>query len=152
MSAFHPLQTFERPIKSKRMIDPARTVIVFDALCVLCSANARFILRHDRKRHFRLASMQGEVGRALYARFGIDPSQPETLIVVRGDQALRNSDAVIAIWSALDLPWRLLAVTKIVPRAVRDPVYRWVARNRYRLFGQRETCWLPAPEDADRLL
>jgi predicted DCC family thiol-disulfide oxidoreductase YuxK len=46
----------------------------------------------------------------------------------------------------------LLAVTKIVPRAVRDPVYRWVARNRYRLFGQRETCWLPAPEDADRLL
>lgn len=134
------------------MSNPVQPVIVFDALCVLCSANAQFVLRHDRRREFRLASMQGEVGRALYDKFGIDPRQPETMIVVKGNEALRNSDAVIAIWSGLDLPWRLLAVAKIVPRAVRDPLYRWVARNRYRLFGERETCWLPPPEDADRLL
>lgn len=134
------------------MIDSARPIIVFDALCVLCSANAQFVLRHDRKRHFRLASMQGDLGRSLYAKFGIDPRNPETLIVVVGHKALRNSDAVIAIWSALDLPWRLLAVGRFVPRALRDPLYRWVARNRYRLFGQRETCWLPRSEDADRLL
>lgn len=134
------------------MSDSARPVIVFDALCVLCSANAQFVLRHDRKRAFRLASMQSDFGQSLYRKFGIDPRNPETLIVVVGEKALRNSDAVIAIWAALDLPWRLLATVKFVPRALRDPLYRWVARNRYRMFGQRETCWLPRPEDADRLL
>ena len=134
------------------MSETGRPIIVFDGLCVLCSANARFVLRHDRKRHFRLASMQGEVGRALYAKFGIDPDRPETLIVVTGDEALRDSDAVLAIWSELGWPWKALAAARLVPHALRDPVYRWVARHRYRLFGKRQTCWLPRLEDADRLL
>jgi predicted DCC family thiol-disulfide oxidoreductase YuxK len=127
-------------------------VIVFDALCVLCSANATFVLRHDRSGRFRLASMQGEVGAALYRRFGIDPANPETLILLEGDRALRNSDAVLAIWAGLDRPWNALAMLQIVPRWVRDPVYRWVARHRYRLFGQRSECWAPTPEQAGRIL
>jgi predicted DCC family thiol-disulfide oxidoreductase YuxK len=60
-----------------------RPIIVFDALCVLCSANAQFVLNHDKRRTFRLASMQGEVGTALYRRFGIDPANPETLAMRR---------------------------------------------------------------------
>lgn len=127
-------------------------VIVFDGVCPLCSANARFILRHDRRRRFRLAAMQSEAGAALYRRFGIDPSDPETMILVDGGRALRDSDAVLAIWSGLGWPWRAAAIARIVPAALRDPVYRWVARNRYRLFGRRETCWLPGPELADRFL
>jgi predicted DCC family thiol-disulfide oxidoreductase YuxK len=127
-------------------------VIVFDAQCVLCSANAQFVLRHDRRGLFRLASMQGEVGAALYRRFGIDPADPDTLIVVRGDTALRDSDAVLAIWSGLGWPWAAAGALRIVPRAVRDPLYRLVARHRYRLFGRRETCWLPAPDQAGRVL
>jgi predicted DCC family thiol-disulfide oxidoreductase YuxK len=130
----------------------AHPIIVFDALCVLCSANARFVLKHDRRRHFRLASMQGEVGAALYRRFGIDPADPETLIVVQGETALRDSDAIIAIWSGLGWPWRALAALRAVPKALRDPLYRWVARNRYRLFGRRETCWVPSAADAARIL
>jgi predicted DCC family thiol-disulfide oxidoreductase YuxK len=129
-----------------------RPVIVFDSLCLLCSANARFILRHDRRRRFRLASMQSEAGAALYRRFGIDPADPETLILVDGDRALRDSDAVLAIWSGLGWPWRSAALGRIVPAALRDPLYRWVARNRYRWFGRRETCWLPDPAFADRFL
>lgn len=127
-------------------------VIVFDAMCVLCSANAAFVLRHDRAGRFRLASMQGEAGAALYRRFGIDPANPETMIVVDGDRALRDSDAVLAIWAGLDRPWNALAVLRIVPRWVRDPVYRWVARHRYRLFGRRSACWIPTPEQARRIL
>ena len=127
-------------------------IVVFDAVCPLCSANARFILRHDRRRHFRLVSMQSEAGAALYRRFGIDPEDPETLILVAGDLALRDSDAVLAIWSGLGWPWRAAAIARIVPAALRDPLYRWVARNRYRLFGRLETCWLPGPELADRFL
>lgn len=127
-------------------------IIVFDAECVLCSANARFVLKRDRSGRFRLAAMQGEVGTALYRRFGIDPANPETMIVVHGGVALRDSDGVIAIWRGLGWPWRALAVAALVPRFLRDPVYRLIARNRYRLFGKRDTCWVPTPEEAARVL
>lgn len=129
-----------------------KPIIVFDAMCVLCSANAQFVMKFDREKVFRLASMQGETGAALYRKFGIDPANPESLIVVSGDRALRDSDAVLAIYSGLGWPWRLADIFKLVPRFLRDPVYRWIARHRYRIFGQRQTCWLPAPEFADRVL
>jgi predicted DCC family thiol-disulfide oxidoreductase YuxK len=129
-----------------------RPVIVFDAECVLCSANARFVLRHDHRRTFRLASVQSEAGQALYRRFGIEPSDPETMIVVSGDRMLRDSDAVLAIFDGLGGGWRAAGILRLVPRALRDRLYRWVARNRYRLFGKRETCWLPDPADAERFL
>jgi predicted DCC family thiol-disulfide oxidoreductase YuxK len=133
-------------------VTKARPIIVFDAECLLCSANAQFILNHDRRGRFLLASMQGEAGSALYRRFGIDPADPDTLIVVEGDRALRDSDAILAIWAGLGWPWRAGAMFRLVPRLLRDPVYRWVARNRYRLFGRRNTCWLPDPAFRDRML
>ncbi|MFA5121778.1 thiol-disulfide oxidoreductase DCC family protein [Zavarzinia sp.] len=127
-------------------------IVVFDAMCVLCSANAQFILKHDRAGRFRLASMQGAVGTALYRRFGIDPADPDTMVVVDGDRCLRDSDAVLAIWAGLPWPWRGVAVFRLVPRGLRDAVYRLVARNRYRLFGRRESCWMPTPDQAKRVL
>ena len=127
-------------------------IIVFDAQCVLCSANAQFVLKHDRRGHFRLAAQQSEAGAALYRRFGIDPDDPETLIVVSGDEAARYSDAVFAIARGLGWPWRAACALRIVPRFIRDPLYRLIARNRYRLFGKRQTCWAPSPEQRGRML
>ena len=127
-------------------------IIVFDGLCVLCSANAQFVLKHDRRGHFRLAAMQNEVGRALYRQFGVDPTNPETLIVVTGTTALRDSDAVLAIWEGIGWPWRAVGVLRLIPRPLRDGVYRWIARNRYLIFGRRGTCWLPTREQAARIL
>jgi predicted DCC family thiol-disulfide oxidoreductase YuxK len=134
------------------MAEDPRPIVVFDAQCLLCSANARFILKRDRRRRFRLAAMQSEAGAALYRRFGIDPADPETLILVTGEKALRDSDAVLAIYAGLGGPWRAAAALRLVPRILRDPVYRWVARNRYRLFGRTETCWVPSPADRERML
>ncbi|MGF9563692.1 thiol-disulfide oxidoreductase DCC family protein [Neorhizobium sp. JUb45] len=133
-------------------VTPDGPIIVFDAECILCSANAQFVLRHDHAHRFRLASMQGEVGAALYRRFGIDPADPETMIVVEGDKALRDSDAVLAIYRELGWPWKAAGVARLVPRFLRDPLYRLIARNRYRIFGKHEVCWLPSPEHADRFL
>lgn len=127
-------------------------VIVFDALCPLCSRHAAFVLRKDRGPRFRLARMQDGAGAALYRRFGIDPADPETVIVVDGDRLLTGSDAVLAIWCGLGWPWRLAAILRFVPRALRDPLYRWVARHRYRLFGRRRTCWVPDARHIGRLL
>ncbi len=133
-------------------MNTAHPVVVFDGDCVLCSANARFILRHDRQQRFRLATMQSEAGAALMARFGIDPLDPETFILVEGERVRRNSDAALAIAEGLGWPWKALGALRIVPRAFRDSVYRLVARNRYRWFGRRERCFVPAPEHANRIL
>lgn len=130
----------------------ANPIVLFDAECVLCSANAQFILRFDRRRQFRLAAMQGEVGAGLFRAHGLDPTNPDTILLIEGARVLRDSDAVLGIYTRLGWPWRAAAAARIVPRVIRDPVYRWVARNRYRLFGKRQTCWVPRPEDADRML
>ena len=127
-------------------------IILFDAECVLCSANAQFVLKHDKAGYFRLASMQGEVGAALYRENGIDPDDPSSIIVIDGDRVRQDSDAVLSIYEGLGYPWRLVAVFRIVPRSVRDPIYRWIARNRYRLFGKRVRCWIAPPEFRNRIL
>ncbi len=127
-------------------------VILFDAECVLCSANAKFVLKHDKKGYFRLASMQGGVGSAIYREHGMDPADPISLLLVENGVVKQDSDAVLSIYEALGLPWRLLTVLRALPAGLRDPLYRWVARNRYRLFGKRQTCWLPPPEYRDRFL
>ncbi|WP_156382226.1 MULTISPECIES: DCC1-like thiol-disulfide oxidoreductase family protein [unclassified Aureimonas] len=127
-------------------------IILFDAECVLCTTNARFVLERDRKAVFRLASMQGEIGRSLYLRHGMDPRDPTSLLVVDGDRIRRDSDAVLTIYETLGLPWSLVLVLRIIPAALRDPVYRFVARHRYRVFGRRDTCWVAPKEYMDRIL
>ncbi|MBZ9648473.1 thiol-disulfide oxidoreductase DCC family protein [Sphingobium sp. 3R8] len=127
-------------------------IILFDAQCVLCSANAQFILTHDRARRYRLASMQSAVGEELFRSHGVDPTDPDTILVIDGDKVLRDSDAVISIYVGLGWPWRIAGVAGYIPRRLRDTIYRWVARNRYRIFGKRQSCWIPRTEDADRLL
>ena len=136
-----------------RYIDKATgPIIVFDAMCVLCSANAQFVLQYDRRHRFRLAAMQSAVGEQLYRENGMDPHDPDSLIVVDGEHVWRDSAAVLFIWDGLGWPWRAATAFRLVPSIVRDPIYRWIARNRYRLFGQRQTCWLPDAKDAHRLL
>ena len=127
-------------------------IILFDAECVLCSANARFVLRHDQAGHFRLASIQGTVGAALCRTHGVDPADPVSMLVVEAGRVRRDSDAVLSIYAALGLPWRLIGVFRLIPALLRDPVYRWIARNRYRLFGKRDTCWVAPPEYRARIL
>ena len=127
-------------------------IILFDAQCVLCSANAQFILKHDKKKRYRLASMQGEVGAALFRDNGMDPNDPNSILVIDNSLVRKDSDAVLSIYEGLGWPWRILTIFRIVPTLLRDPVYRWVASHRYRLFGKRSTCWLPSAEYIDRIL
>ena len=127
-------------------------IILFDAECVLCSANAQFVLTHDTRGHFRLASMQGKIGAALYIVQGMDPQSPSSMLVIEGNRVRQDSDAVLSIYEALGFPWRLMSLFRIVPAFIRDPIYRWIARNRYRLFGKRTSCWIAPPEFASRIL
>jgi predicted DCC family thiol-disulfide oxidoreductase YuxK len=127
-------------------------IVLFDAECVLCSANARLILTHDRTGYFHLAAMQGAIGAALFKAHGLDPADPTSILIIERTCVRRDSDAVIAIYEQLGFPWRLARLFRIIPRVIRDPIYRLIARNRYRLFGKRETCWLPDQRYRARML
>jgi predicted DCC family thiol-disulfide oxidoreductase YuxK len=130
----------------------AGTIILFDAECVLCSANAQFVLSHDKAGRFYLASMQGAVGAALFRQHGLDPADPTSILVIEDAKVRKDSDAVIAIYEGLGFPWHLASTLRIVPAFLRDPLYRLVARNRYRLFGKRSTCWVPDERYRSRMI
>ena len=129
-----------------------KPLIVFDGVCVLCSASARFVLRHDRARRFRLTAAQSPVGQALYRHFGLSPTDYDTFLLVEDGRAWLKSDAALRVAARLGLPWSLAVLLRVVPAALREAVYDLVARNRYRVFGRRETCFVPAAGDAERFL
>jgi predicted DCC family thiol-disulfide oxidoreductase YuxK len=117
-------------------------MIVFDGYCHLCSAWARFITRHQGR--FELVAMQSDEGKALLVADQIDPDDPSTFLVLDGARHLTASDAVIHVVAASGGPWRMTYALRVIPRRWRDGIYRMVARNRYRWFGRRATCYLPS--------
>lgn len=127
-------------------------VLVFDGVCVLCSRWVRFVLRHDRRQRVRFAAMQSERGRALLAGHGLDPDDPSSLLLLQEGRAFQDTEAILRLLSELGRGWRLAGLLRVVPRALRDALYRTVARNRYRWFGRTASCLLPPASARDRFL
>jgi predicted DCC family thiol-disulfide oxidoreductase YuxK len=132
--------------------EPAHPIVLFDGVCNLCSASVQFILRRDSGARFRFASLQSAAGQELLARLGIDSQGIDSVVVIEGDRWFKESDAALRVAWHLGGPWRLLTVLRLIPRPLRDRAYRLIARNRYRWFGKKETCWLPTPELQGRFL
>lgn len=127
-------------------------ILVFDAECLLCSGWVQFLVRHDTQNLFRFASMQSDAGRNLLEGAGVDATDPDTFILVDGSTVYSQSDGILRVLNALGWPWRLALVFRIVPAPLRDVFYRCVARNRYRWFGRRDTCYLPTADDEARFI
>jgi predicted DCC family thiol-disulfide oxidoreductase YuxK len=131
----------------------ADRIIVFDGVCVLCSRWVDFVLRRDPLGRYKFAAMQTARGRALLVEHGIDPDDPLSFLLLEGNAGYTDTDAIVRILHSFGAGSRLVArLVSIVPRAARDPFYRWIARHRYRLFGQRSTCRVPTADIADRFL
>lgn len=127
-------------------------IVVFDAHCLLCNGWVQFLLRHDHRKTIRFASMQGETGKGLLAQAGLKVDGLQTLLVVDGERSWQHTSAILRVLHALGWPWRLAWAGWLVPAPLRDVLYRWLARNRYRLFGRSETCVLPPKDHAERFL
>jgi len=128
-------------------------VIVFDGVCLLCNRWVDFILRHDRTGRFRLAAMQGAHGRELLRQHGLSADDPLSFLLVENGTGYTDTDAIVRVLEGLDRGWALAGhILRGVPRGLRDPAYRWIARHRYRLFGRRDQCRLPDPAQAGRFL
>ena len=126
-------------------------LILFDGVCIFCSRWVRFVIDHDPERRFRFVTIQSDGGRALAARFGIEPEAPQTNAVISGGRVFFKSDAALTVLGLLPST-RPLAILKAVPRWLRDPAYDLIARNRYRIFGRTDVCRVPAPADRDRFI
>jgi len=120
--------------------------MVYDGYCHLCSGWAQFMGRHPVTPPFAHVAVQSEEGRALLIGHGIDPDDPATFLVLDEGLVLTDSDGAIHVMASLGGAWRMARVLKGVPKAWRDGLYRLLARNRYRLFGKRATCYVPGVE------
>jgi predicted DCC family thiol-disulfide oxidoreductase YuxK len=121
---------------------PDDDVILYDGVCVFCSRWVRFVATRDTARRFRFTPIQSDYGTRLAQAFGINPEDPDTNAVVHGGVAYFQSDAALTVLGALR-GWGWTRALFWVPKPLRDGVYSLVARNRYRIFGKYEECFMP---------
>jgi predicted DCC family thiol-disulfide oxidoreductase YuxK len=129
-----------------------RPIIVFDNVCALCSGWVKFVLRHDQSETFRLLPAQSPLGKAIYQHYGLNSIDYESNILIAHGIAWFKSEGSIRMAENLGFPWRLAVVARVLPLRARDPVYSWIARNRYRWFGRLDTCYVPAENVRNRFL
>jgi predicted DCC family thiol-disulfide oxidoreductase YuxK len=133
-------------------------VLLYDGVCGLCQATVRWLLRHDREGRLLFAPQQWPLAAGVLARHGLDPGQVNSAVLVSdfggpGEGLALRSDAILGSLAVLGGRWALLAALgRLVPRALRDAAYRWLARNRIRLFGAAELCALPTAAERARFL
>lgn len=127
--------------------------MLFDAQCVLCSSTVRFVLEHERAPAISFAGTGSAAGRALAAQHGFSLADLNaSFVLLDGGEALTRSDAALRLAGELRAPWSWLRVLRVIPRSVRDAIYGWVARHRYRIFGRRDACFLPPPAQRHRFI
>ena len=129
-----------------------KAVILFDGVCNLCNASVNFVIDRDPGGHFVFSSLQSEAARPLLQRHRLAQNALDSIILIETDRAYTHSTAALRIARRLKGPWPLLYAFIVVPRPVRDAVYRVIARNRYRWFGKSETCRVPTPALRRRFL
>ena len=120
-------------------------LLLFDGDCNLCHGAVQFVIRRDRRARFRFAALQSEAGRRALQRVGAPPTLPDSMVLVHRGRFWTRSGAALAVARRLPFPWPCASVFWLVPAPLRDLVYGWIARNRYRWFGRRSECWVPTP-------
>ncbi|HZW38859.1 MAG TPA: thiol-disulfide oxidoreductase DCC family protein [Ignavibacteriaceae bacterium] len=129
-----------------------KNIILFDGVCNLCVSSVQFIIKRDPVGIFYFASLQSDVGVRLSENFGALIEKTDSIILIKGDKCYIESDAALKIASKLKGGWKLLYIFIIIPKPLRDAVYRYVARNRYKWFGKKDACMIPSPDLKKRFM
>jgi len=129
-----------------------RHIVIFDGICRFCSGAVRFIIKRDPRGRFAFTPMQGDIAQKLMETHSDAGLGSDTFILIKNGVCYVRTDAALEIAKDLSGLWFLFRVFKLVPRAVRDYIYRAFSRNRYSLFGKRESCMIPTPDIRSRFL
>ena len=128
-------------------------ILLFDGVCNLCAGAVQFILAHEKENsNVRFASLQSETGKQLLQKYNLNTDNIDSLVFIQNSQAYIYADAALQISRYLRFPYNLALVGHILPKAIRNSLYKWVARHRYAWLGKKDACWLPAPRWASRFL
>ncbi|MDW3193496.1 MAG: thiol-disulfide oxidoreductase DCC family protein [Cytophagales bacterium] len=127
-------------------------VILFDGVCNLCNSSVNFVIDRDTQQHFKFASLQSDFGQDQVQKIGDDPSQLNSIVLIEGDRFYRKSTAALRVARKLSGGWPMLYAFIIIPPFLRDLIYDFIAKNRYRWFGKEDACRIPTPELSHRFL
>ncbi len=127
-------------------------IILFDGVCNLCNGAVQYVIKRDRKGQFKFASLQSDLGQKLLAQSGLPKDHLKSFVYINNDAIYTRSDAALKVARQLKGVVKWLYPFIVLPKFIRDAVYELIARNRYRLFGKREACMIPAPGLQDRFV
>lgn len=129
-----------------------QSVILFDGLCNLCNGAVQFTIERDKQNLFRFASLQSNYAVEKITPFNIASENLDSFILLENGKVYLRSTAALRVAKKLNGLWPLLYGFIIVPRFIRDTVYNYIAKNRYKWFGKQESCWVPTPELKSKFL
>ncbi|MEA2553113.1 MAG: hypothetical protein QOJ65_1289 [Fimbriimonadaceae bacterium] len=136
----------EAPLPAKNLVDLDTTsVIFFDGVCNLCNGIVDFLIRRDKRRVLRYAPLQGTAAKELLPLEYVN-DLPGVAFLDK-DGVYQRSTAVLRAAAKLGGAWPVVKIFLLVPRPIREAIYNWIARNRYKWFGKRDSCRLPTPEE-----
>jgi predicted DCC family thiol-disulfide oxidoreductase YuxK len=124
---------------------PNHPIVFFDGVCNLCNASVQWLIKRDQKHQFRFAPLQGETAK-LHLKITDENAIPQSVILFENGKVYQKSTAALRLAVKLGFPWFLAGIFFIIPRFLRDWVYDYIARNRYRWFGKKDACMIPTPE------
>lgn len=128
-------------------------IILFDGVCKLCNGFVQFVIEHDNRQYFKFAALQTETGKSLLSKLHPNHDKlPDSVALIENQEVYFKSEAAIRILAKLNGPVKYLAYSKYLPLWVRDPVYDFIARNRYSWFGRKNSCMVPNPDIQSRFL
>ncbi|UEG50331.1 thiol-disulfide oxidoreductase DCC family protein [Ferruginibacter lapsinanis] len=127
-------------------------IILFDGVCNFCNSAVNFVIKRDKKGIIKFAPLQSTTGQQLLKQHNLPTEEMNSFVFIDGDVAYTRSTASIKLCKYLGGLWPLCKAFIIVPKFIRDGLYNWIAKNRYRWFGQRESCMIPTPEVRARFL
>lgn len=121
-------------------------VILFDGVCNLCCGSVQFIIKRDKKKYFRFASLQSQFGKNILHQFELNENNINSFILIEEGKLFTQSTAALKVAKQLSGAWKMMYVFILVPVFLRNYIYSVIANNRYKWFGKKEACWLPAEE------
>jgi predicted DCC family thiol-disulfide oxidoreductase YuxK len=127
-------------------------IVLFDGICNFCSRSVQFIIRRDPAGYFRFAALQTEKGRIMAEKYGINLIRTNSIILIENERVYYRSDAALRIFRKLRGVWKLFYAFIIVPSFIRNFIYDYIARNRYKWFGTLDNCFIPDESIKSRFL
>ena len=127
-------------------------VILFDGICNFCNSAVNFVIKRDKKRNIFFAPLQSETGQKLLQQYNLPQNDMESFVFIENEKAYTQSTAALKVCRYLKGLWSLCYGFIIVPKFIRDGIYSWIAKNRYKWFGVRQECMIPTPDVKERFL